>query len=349
MDQLTHGVLRFDRFALDLTRGFLRADDRDIDLRPKAFEVLCHLAANAGRLVPKQELYEAVWPNATVTDDSLVQCIRELRDKLGDDTHRLIKTVHRRGYLLDAAVMTAVPQFLSERAPKPIEEPRKVATDLARRGALVAFQPQKWRLWAAATAGLLCIAAGAIYLAALFADTGQKHVSLAQTASVSLQPPPVSELFTDRDAKRVAVLADNKQLPLPPFQIRTPAHDVSEDARRFVGIWVSDKGWMGSNRQFMLIVTNVDREGIAAGYFVNGPSQPMSFFHTAAHSSSFKARISGDSLSYSGAAGEHLASLTTQGGIELKLTLRDGRVGVVVLNPVWTLVEAERTATPAGL
>jgi hypothetical protein len=36
MDQLTHGVLRFDRFGLDLTQGFLRAGARDIDLRPKA-------------------------------------------------------------------------------------------------------------------------------------------------------------------------------------------------------------------------------------------------------------------------------------------------------------------------
>jgi adenylate cyclase len=85
-----------------LTRGSLRGPDQDIDLRPKAFEVLRHLAENAGRLVPKDELYQAVWPNIAVTDDSLVQCIRELRDRLGDDKHRLIKTVSRRGYLLDA-------------------------------------------------------------------------------------------------------------------------------------------------------------------------------------------------------------------------------------------------------
>jgi adenylate cyclase len=107
MDQLGRRVLRFDRFALDLTRGYLRAGHQDIDLRPKAFEVLRHLAENAGRLMPKQELYEAVWPNVSVSDDSLVQCIRELRDKLGDDERRLIKTVSRRGYMLDATVTTA--------------------------------------------------------------------------------------------------------------------------------------------------------------------------------------------------------------------------------------------------
>src|SRR5215467_10409561 len=96
-----HRVLRFDRFTLDLVRGCLRAGDREIDLRPKTFEVLCYLVEHAGRLVPKQELLVAAWPNVSVCDDSLFQCIRELRQKLGDDGHSLIKTVSRRGYLLD--------------------------------------------------------------------------------------------------------------------------------------------------------------------------------------------------------------------------------------------------------
>jgi DNA-binding winged helix-turn-helix (wHTH) protein len=69
MDHIVHRILWFDPFALDLTRGCLRAGDRDIDVRPKAFEVLCYLAENAGRLVSKQELYEAVWPNVVVTDE----------------------------------------------------------------------------------------------------------------------------------------------------------------------------------------------------------------------------------------------------------------------------------------
>jgi len=100
-------ILYFGKFSLDLARGCLRAGDQDIELRPKAFEVLKYLATNAGRLVTKQELYEAVWPNVIVTDDSIAQCIRELRGKLADDNHSLIKTVSRRGYLLDATVTTS--------------------------------------------------------------------------------------------------------------------------------------------------------------------------------------------------------------------------------------------------
>jgi DNA-binding winged helix-turn-helix (wHTH) protein len=117
-----HDVLRFDRFSLDLTRGCLRVDEQDVELRPKAFEVLRYLAKNAGRLVAKKELYEAVWPNVIVSDDSIAQCIRQLRNKLGDSDHSLIKTVSRRGYLLDATVLAAAPQCLPDRPPEAPQE-----------------------------------------------------------------------------------------------------------------------------------------------------------------------------------------------------------------------------------
>lgn len=110
MGQAVHGILRFDRFALDLTRGCLRSGDEEIALRPKAFDMLRYLAQNPERLITKQDLYEAVWPDVTVSDDSIAQCIRELRDKLGDDNHSLIKTVSRRGYLFDTAVSAGGPE-----------------------------------------------------------------------------------------------------------------------------------------------------------------------------------------------------------------------------------------------
>src|SRR5690242_11573202 len=116
MNQAPHACLQFDRFTLDPARAALRFDNQEIFPRPKAFHVLCHLARNAGRLVGKEELFAAVWPEVEVTDDSLVQCIRELRQLLGDEEHRLIKTVSRRGYLLDADV-TVPPPILQPVAP----------------------------------------------------------------------------------------------------------------------------------------------------------------------------------------------------------------------------------------
>jgi sulfatase modifying factor 1 len=190
MDHIVHRVLRFDRFALDLARGCLRAGDQEIDLRPKTFEVLCYLAENAGRLVPKQELFEAVWPDVSVCDDSLVQCIRELRQKLGDDDRRLIKTVSRRGYLLDAAVSAQAPQSWGGSAMQVQEAPEKLATEPdVRRRVLRTVAAHKLRILGAA-AGLVCIAL--IFLLGWFpvlvANPG--HISATESASAVPQPHP---------------------------------------------------------------------------------------------------------------------------------------------------------------
>jgi TolB-like protein/DNA-binding winged helix-turn-helix (wHTH) protein len=71
-----------------------------IDLRPQTFAVLRYLAEHAGRLVTKAELMKAVWPGIAVTDDSLVQCIHEIRRAFHDDDHAVLKTVPKRGYRL---------------------------------------------------------------------------------------------------------------------------------------------------------------------------------------------------------------------------------------------------------
>jgi TolB-like protein/Tfp pilus assembly protein PilF len=72
-----------------------------VDLRRKSFEVLRYLVEHAGRVVTKEEVLEAVWPDVTVSDDSLIQCISEVRSAIGDRSHQIIKTVPRRGYLLN--------------------------------------------------------------------------------------------------------------------------------------------------------------------------------------------------------------------------------------------------------
>lgn len=80
----------------------------EIKLRPKVYETLKYLVENPGRLVGKQELMQAVWPDAFVTDDSLVQCTLELRRALNDRSQQLLKTVPRRGYLFTAAVIQSL-------------------------------------------------------------------------------------------------------------------------------------------------------------------------------------------------------------------------------------------------
>jgi pimeloyl-ACP methyl ester carboxylesterase/DNA-binding winged helix-turn-helix (wHTH) protein len=97
-------TLGFDTYALDLRRCALLRGSEELQLRPKAFDVLRYLAEHAGRIVSKEELIQVIWPGIFVTDDSLVQCVREIREALGDDAQRIIKTVHRRGYLFAADI-----------------------------------------------------------------------------------------------------------------------------------------------------------------------------------------------------------------------------------------------------
>ena len=96
---------RFGEFTLDLARGCVLKAGEEIRLRPKVYEALKYLVQNPNRLVGKEELIQAVWPDSFVTDDSLVQCALELRRALGDRDQQLIKTVPRRGYLFTAEVI----------------------------------------------------------------------------------------------------------------------------------------------------------------------------------------------------------------------------------------------------
>lgn len=95
---------RFGDFVLEPERASLLKAGQEIRLRPKVFDALRYLIENRGRLVPKEELIQTLWPEAFVTDDSLVQCMVELRRALDDRSQEMLKTVPRRGYIFTAAV-----------------------------------------------------------------------------------------------------------------------------------------------------------------------------------------------------------------------------------------------------
>ena len=100
---------------LDLTRGCLLAGDREVELRPKSFDTLRYLVANAGRLLPKDELIKSIWPNVTVSDESLARCISDVRMALGDGDQRIIKTLPKRGYLFAASVSDRITDDVAAR------------------------------------------------------------------------------------------------------------------------------------------------------------------------------------------------------------------------------------------
>jgi TolB-like protein/DNA-binding winged helix-turn-helix (wHTH) protein len=77
-------------------------EGKSVDLRSQSAEVLSVLTARPGEIVSKDALMQAVWPDTFVTDDSLTQCIADIRRALGDDAHVIVETVPKRGYRLNA-------------------------------------------------------------------------------------------------------------------------------------------------------------------------------------------------------------------------------------------------------
>jgi adenylate cyclase len=120
-------VLQFDRFTLDLTRGRLRANGLDIELRPKSFDVLRYLVENADRLVTKDEIVQAVWGKVVVTDESLTRCMSDVRFALGDAEQRIIKTVPKRGYMFAAKVSEPAAAAVTANAVLPLPDRPSIA------------------------------------------------------------------------------------------------------------------------------------------------------------------------------------------------------------------------------
>lgn len=124
-----HGmsVFEFAGHTLDLRQGRLRNRAGDVSLRPKSLALLIHFIKNPGRVIGKDELIGAVWPDVTVSDDSLSQCLKDIRVALGAEAEGLVRTVPRRGYILDESRLRshgeAHDHRQQEQTPGPADKP----------------------------------------------------------------------------------------------------------------------------------------------------------------------------------------------------------------------------------
>ena len=71
-----------------------------VHLRRQSSEVLAYLVDRVGETVSKDELFESVWAKVVVTDDSLSQCIADIRKTLNDADHKIVQTLPKKGYRL---------------------------------------------------------------------------------------------------------------------------------------------------------------------------------------------------------------------------------------------------------
>src|SRR5262245_23224768 len=111
----------FGPFRLDAVERLLSREGISIPLTPKAFDLLLTLVEQPGHLLAKEELMQAVWPDSFVEENSLAWNISNLRKTLGDgeNGHRYIETVPKRGYRFVAPVRTLSDATMEEPARQP--------------------------------------------------------------------------------------------------------------------------------------------------------------------------------------------------------------------------------------
>jgi eukaryotic-like serine/threonine-protein kinase len=99
-------VKSFGSFRLDTANHCLWRDADRVSITPKAYDVLCHLVVNSGRLVTPDEMLQAVWTDTYVNPEVFRKYILEIRRALGDklDDPQFVETVPKRGYRFIAPV-----------------------------------------------------------------------------------------------------------------------------------------------------------------------------------------------------------------------------------------------------
>jgi eukaryotic-like serine/threonine-protein kinase len=103
MSLIENGIYRFDEFELDPSSRRFSRQGAPISLYPKAFEILTYLVINPRRVVTKEEIFKAVWPESFVEEGNLARQVSSLRKALGDRSACIV-TVPGRGYQFTAKV-----------------------------------------------------------------------------------------------------------------------------------------------------------------------------------------------------------------------------------------------------
>lgn len=126
--------------TFDAASGELHVGDAATVLRPRTAAVMALLAGAPDRLQTKEELLRGAWPDCVVTEESLTQCIKEIRKALGPAAGR-VRTIPRRGYV-----------FLAQRAASPASPRRWRMYFLLAVAVLAALAIPAWLLRSPTTA-----------------------------------------------------------------------------------------------------------------------------------------------------------------------------------------------------
>jgi len=151
LQQTSPVQFRINDLLVDPTIGLVRGPEGSVRLEPRVLAVLQTLARRAGTLVSRRDLLSEIWPGTDIYDEALTQCVYQLRQQLitagGADCRNLVRTVPKRGYLLNAEVRPVAPEEDHAGAPQPRGQGRKLfvwvlAAALALGGVWAVFE---WR------------------------------------------------------------------------------------------------------------------------------------------------------------------------------------------------------------
>lgn len=156
-------IYRCQDVEIDPSLGCVTRGGQEQHLRQQSFHLLLYMIERRHRVIGKEELIQNFWQGAAVTDNALVQCIKEIRKALGDDPHepRFIRTIHKIGYRFVAHVTAGIAAPDSTNVPvvqdsNPDEDVRE-STAARRKGPYVRLKT--WIRWIvlglAATGGIL--------------------------------------------------------------------------------------------------------------------------------------------------------------------------------------------------
>ena len=173
------------------------------------------------------------------------------------------------------------------------------------------------------------------------AEQQQLAAVKTQSSAQRLATQQIEASFTQDDMARVNAIAMKNKLGLPPFEIKPPDPKLPSTLLKFVGIWASTVGFNEVGRHAMLIVTNVEAQDRAMGYFIWGPptaSTPHKFQFPAGYHY-FEGIIADNQLTFNAEKYSMTVRFSTHGSLVMTRKTLSGETFVVTVIPVWRFAQ----------